>query len=172
MRQTVASMTKSELGAKARSTRIPGRRNKQRGVAAVELALILPLLVGMLALTVFFSRVFWHYTAAQKAAHDTARYVASVPMTDMHWSRIAATVNVAQQILDEELAELNPGEAPVSAFVLCDGWNCDGLSQPDTISVRVRMNMSDPLFGPVVQAFTGEDSLLITAVVHMSYVGR
>lgn len=150
----------------------PGKRKTQRGVAAVELALILPLLVGMLALTIFFARVFWHYTVAQKAAHDAARYVATVPQTEMHATRIAATMSIAEQLLDEELADLNPGDIPVSPFVLCDGWNCNGITTPTTISVRVQMQMTDPMFGPMVQLFTGQDSLVITAIVHMPYIGE
>lgn len=148
------------------------RRHRERGIAAVELALLLPVLVSMLALTMFFGRVLWHYTAAQKAAHDAARYMSTVPLTDMHWTRIEETVNVADQILDEELGELNPGEIPVSSAVRCDDWECNGLTTPTTVSVRVQMRMSDPIFGTLTQAITGNNSLLLTAIVTMPYSGR
>lgn len=100
----------------------------QRGVAAVELAIILPILVVLLALPFYFGRLFWHYTVAEKAAHDAALYLSSIPVTEMKsQARIASIIDVAKQIYDVVVAELNPGDYPPTPtfFVWhhCLRWN-------------------------------------------------
>lgn len=49
----------------------------QRGLAAVELALILPFLVMLLLGTAELGRLLYQYTSLTKATQDGARYVAS-----------------------------------------------------------------------------------------------
>ena len=43
-----------------------------RGSVAVECAIVLPILLLLISGLLFFARVFWCYTVAQKAAHDGA----------------------------------------------------------------------------------------------------
>lgn len=154
-----------------------GRRQRgaahrfQRGVAAVELAIILPFLVLMLALALLFGRTFWHYTVMQKAAHDSARYMASMKMSDMRsFTRVSQATDVAFDIVDEEMGDLHRESTPWSVTVQCDGISCDGLSTPQFVRVVIRMRMIDDILGGATGSRFG-DGLLMTADVTMPYVG-
>ncbi len=154
----------------------PNRRRsiRQSGVAAVELAIILPILIALLAVPFFFGRVFWHYTVAQKAAYDAARYLSSVPVTEMKsQSRIAAVAAVAQQIYTLEVAELNPGAFPPSATFLCGAFVCDGISIPDTVRVAVRMRVFPDFVASETTDFVDEEGgIVVVGDVTLPYVGK
>jgi Flp pilus assembly protein TadG len=49
--------------------------NKQKGVAIVEFALILPFLLLMTFFTTEFGRAIWQYNTLTKAVRDSARYL-------------------------------------------------------------------------------------------------
>lgn len=147
---------------------------RQRGVAAVELAIILPILLILLALPFFFGRVFWHYSVAEKAAHDAARYLSSVPLTEMKsQSRIAAVVDVAHQIYDLETAELNPGPYPPTPTFQCGTMTCAGLTIPDTVRVTVQMRVFANFLKSETAGFTDEEGgIVLTSDVTLPYVGK
>src|SRR3954467_9708660 len=65
---------------------VPARNGlrKERGVAAVEFAILLPILIALLSLPVFFARVCMHYSVAQKAAQNSAMYIATIPYVEMY----------------------------------------------------------------------------------------
>lgn len=145
----------------------------QGGIAAVEFAVILPALVLLLAFTVFFGRVFWHYTAAQKAAHDAGRYLSSVPLIEMKTpARAANVVLVARAIAEQEVAGLNPGPYPPVITIACDTITCDGFSIPTNINVTVRLAMFDEMLYSVTNDILGDTPLTLTAAVSMRYVGK
>ena len=146
----------------------------QRGVAAVELAIILPILVALLAVPFFFGRVFWHYAVAEKAAHDAARYLSSVPVTEMKsQARIAAVVDVSRQIYDLETADLNPGIYPATPTFQCGGIACAGLLVPDTVRVTVQMRVFADFLTSLTGDFTDEEGgIVLTADVTLPYVGK
>lgn len=146
----------------------------QRGVAAVELAIILPILVALLAVPFYFGRVCMHYEVAEKAAHDAALYLSSVPVTEMKsQARIGAVLGVAQQIYDLETAELNPGPYPATPGFSCNAIPCAGLSIPDTVSVSVQMRVVDILFPLFTTNYTDEEGgIVLLAQVTLPYVGK
>lgn len=147
-----------------RSGRHAGR---QRGIAAVELALVLPLMVLLLAFPLFLGRVFWHYTVIQHAVQDAARYLSKAPVSEMSNStRAIAVAAVADAIIAEELAELAPGAVPYSARISCDVANCVGITKPVTVQVSIQvlvessffpayMSMSIPLTVSITYPFEG-----------------
>lgn len=148
-------------------------RKAQAGIAAIEFAAILPVMVLLLAFTVFLGRTFWHYSAAYKAAHDAGRYLSSVPPIDMRTpARAAAVVAVARAIADQEIAGLNPGPYLPSVTVACDNINCDGFGVPTNINVTVRIAMFDETLYNVTYDGLGDTPLVLTAAVSMRYVGR
>ena len=155
--------------------RIPDARRarRQRGVAAVEMALMLSLMILMLAAPLFLGRVFYHYEVAQRAVHDAAVYLSTVPQIEMKTSAQAANeAALAAAIVAEEIAGLAPGPlAPVVA-VQCDGSPCAGFSVPSTIRVVVLLDMFDEAFGPYTGFLTGDNGLALTADVTMRYVGK
>ena len=145
----------------------------QRGIAAIEFAMILPVLLGLMAFSLFFGRVCWHYSAAQKAAHDASRFLSSVPPVEWRTpTRAANVVLVARAIAEQEVADLNPGPYAPVITVACDAITCDGFSAPATISVTVRVAMFDERFYNFTNEKLGETPLALTATTSMRYVGR
>jgi hypothetical protein len=147
---------------------LPGR---QRGIAAVELALTLPVLLTLLAYLVFYGRVLYNYEVAQKAAHDAARYLSGAAAINMRNTTQAANeVAVAQAIANAELAGLNPGagNGPF-VFIQCDGLPCLGLSLPNQVGVNVQIVVQNDIFGYYVP-YLGDT--LLQARSSMRYVGN
>jgi Flp pilus assembly protein TadG len=148
---------------------------RQRGVAAVELAILMPVvMIFMLALPLFFGRVLWHYTVVHKAAHDAARYLATVSVADMkNATRAAAAIQVAQYIARQETEELKPGGPyPVDVTINCAPAGCLNGNW-GTVKVLVSLTMFDPIFS----GFTGfnpnspETGLGIYTETEFYYVG-
>lgn len=152
-------------------------RRNQCGSVAVEFALILPLLVLVLALTLFFGRIFWHYTVAQKAAHDASMMLANATKLEMGAHKLDLSdievANLAMAMAAEELAELNPGLGGLPRVeVFCDNSACKGTTVPGEVRVLISINMVDGIFGGFTDQFGGNAGLLLTADVRMPYVGN
>lgn len=147
--------------------------NGQRGAAAVELALVLPFLILLLMFTTFYARYFWHYTVAQKAAFDSARYLSTISEQEMREPALAvAARDVANDIALTEIAELNPhGTVKPDVIIQCGGVPCGGvraLALPRTVTVIVTMDMYDDFFGLDL----GRYGLPINVVTEVRYVGN
>ena len=147
-------------------------RRRQAGAAAVELALLMSMLLVFLTMPLFYARVMWHYTVAQKAAQDAARYLASVPHSEMASATQAAAAGaLAIEIARRELAELSPGSVIQGPYAYCNTENCGGLGAgtlPTTVRVSITFNMFDTILGI---EDVGWDGLRINANVTMRYVG-
>lgn len=145
---------------------------KQGGVAAVELALVFPILLAFLMCLMFISSCFWHYTVAQKAAQDAARYLSTVSAQEMRSPALArAAVAVATAIATREMAQLSPGSTIAPPEIRCGAQSCGMRAGivPSTISVFITFSMFDTFFGTFN---TGRYGLPITADVTMNYVGN
>jgi hypothetical protein len=139
------------------------------------MALVLPVLIVLLAAPLFFARLFWHYTVAEKAANDAARFLAAASTVEMSTQGSGSETPVAataRWIAATEISELNPGPLRPSITVLCDGVTCDGLTVPVRVSAVVRMRMFDPAFYAITSEFTGGGAPLLTAAVTIPYVGN
>jgi Flp pilus assembly protein TadG len=147
-------------------------RKRQAGVAAIELALLLPILVAFLSLSVFVTSVLWHYTIAQKAAQDAARYLSTVSASEMMTPASArAAGDLAQEIIRREIAEISPSSAVGELETFCDNSNCGG-KLPGTVPTTVRVNFSISMFDPAGIVDVGWYGLPITANYTMRYVGN
>jgi Flp pilus assembly protein TadG len=148
-------------------------RRRQRGAAAVELAILLPLLLAFLTIPVFYARCFWHYSVAQKAAQDATRYLATVSTTEMmSKAQARAAGALAIEIARREMAELAPGSEITEPTAYCDNVDCGVKptgSLPTTVRIYIQFNMFDHLFGAVD---VGWDGWPITADVTMNYAGN
>lgn len=155
-------------------------RHHQRGIAAVELALILPLMLALLTVPLLFGRVFWHYTVAQKAAHDTARYLSEVPLSDITSSQQAKFhYTLARDIAAREMSDLNPGSTPTALTFECNyqpvyalpGYTpCDDVQTPKSLRVTVQIRVFDTIFPQSTLSIAGSDGLLLSAQVAVPYV--
>jgi Flp pilus assembly protein TadG len=147
---------------------------QQKGGAAVEFAVVLPLLVLVLAVPFFLTYVYWHYSVAQKAARDAARYLSSAPRAEMLAITGGETeaAKFAKTIADMEMSELKPGPFPIYVEAQCNGLTCLGNVIPTTVRVAVRMQVVDDVF-PVITDFLGAaDGIWLTADVSMPYAGH
>ncbi|GAB3433894.1 pilus assembly protein [Massilia solisilvae] len=149
-----------------------------RGVAAVELALWLPFLVLLLGAGLFLARFFWHYTVAQKAAHDAARFLAAATVTEMRVPPVGGGADnpvaaIARKIANDEIAELRPGGLYSPQInVVCDVfYPCAGQFVPKKVSVSIEMSVTDIFFPNLTYGLFNTDSLLIQTAVTTNYVG-
>jgi hypothetical protein len=157
--------------------RQPPRRS--RGVAAVELAILLAtILPVLLAGVLLFGRYFWYYTVAQKAALDAATFLAAASPADFKtpgpWG-LPPIVNAARLIAANEVEGLQPGTYPVYVEAYCDRLGCGaGKPIPQNITVYVYATLEDPFLGPISEAFLGRSpiEIPINATASISYVGN
>jgi cbb3-type cytochrome oxidase subunit 3 len=144
----------------------------QRGAAAVELAMILPVLLLFIFMPLFIGRYFWHYTAAQKAAQDAARYLSTISAQELREEVLAEQAAlIARDIALAEIRDLDPGPSEPDVIIMCGDDPCIGVGDmplPDTVKVTVRMRYFDML-GLID---TGRYGLTINAVSVMNHVGN
>jgi Flp pilus assembly protein TadG len=146
----------------------------QRGSVAVEAALLMMTLVILIACPLFLGRVFWYYTALQKAAQDGARFLSTATAAEIQTvgSRDEAGVAaLARDIVRAETAELHPAENKRLITVDCDLETC-GDKVPNKVRVLITMRLQDPAFNAFTTMFTGDKGLQLRADVSMRYVGR
>ena len=145
----------------------------QRGVAAVEFAIVLPVLIIMLTIPVFFARVLMHYTVAAKAAQSATMFLSTLPLQEMQLGpRKTALAEVADTIAQTMTAELRPGGIdPVIIDVHCDGLTCGGPVAPKEIKVTVRMWMVDDYFPDLTRQYMADGYISVQYSSTMPYMG-
>jgi hypothetical protein len=140
----------------------PGSRQRMRGAAAVELALVaIPLVLLVLAL-VDFARAMFVYDQLAKSARDGARYLTFFDPT------VAAEypTALARNRMRYGVASPESGRTPIvpgledSMIVICDRVRCpdDGLGNVDTgsgtinlVKVTITGYRFEPVFPGVAQ---------------------
>lgn len=147
-------------------------RRRQAGVAAVELALLLPILVAFLAIGFFTASILWHYMMVQKAAQDAARYLSTVPAWEMTTQASAlAAGNQAQDIARRELADMSPGATVSALGTYCDEVNC-GMKFAYTLPTTVRVYLEISVKDPTGLIDTGFGGWPIVANYTLRYAGK
>lgn len=143
------------------------RGSRTGGVAAVEFALLIPLVVILMTFPLYIGWYQYHLITAQTAAQNAARYLSKIPLAEMtNQHRAPAVVAVAQQMASVMLEELNPG-APPSITISCNNFNCSGNARPTTVSVNIQMTVEDIFFPSITQM---SYPILVTA--QLPYLGR
>lgn len=145
-------------------------RKTHRGGIAVEMAIVLPILILLLATLVFFARVFWYYSVAQKAAQDAARFLSTASQIELRTTG-APVAALARAIAETETASLDPVVEVKDIVVQCNFINC-GVTLPTTVRVAVTLTIRDDLLGPYTSAFFGTDGVVLTADVTRRYAGN
>ncbi|NRR29311.1 pilus assembly protein [Oxalobacteraceae bacterium] len=145
-----------------------GIRPRQQGIAAVEFALMLAVLIFLLAFPLYFGRLFYHYGAAINATHNAARYLSAIPLIDMkNTTRAPGEVALARLLVQEHLSQFISEGTPYSVSVQCDGINCAGFTAPTTVTVATQFVVDDLIFPQITML-----SIPMTAKTTIPYVGR
>jgi hypothetical protein len=147
-------------------------RTREAGVAAVEFAIILPLMITLIAFPLFFGRVFMFYSVAQKSAHNSAIYLSKIPLVEMQdVAKSAAAATLTSELVAATIEELHPGSrGAIQTQIDCDDGPC-GTGVPTYISVHVRVKMYDELFNFFTSPILGDEGIQLKAKVTMKYVG-
>ncbi|MBY0556452.1 MAG: pilus assembly protein [Burkholderiaceae bacterium] len=148
----------------------------QRGIAALEMVLVLPLLLLFLAAILFFGRYLSYYTTAQKAAHDAVRYLATVSQREMKTPSgaggLTPVARIAQMIGQQEMAGLHPGPSGADVWIDCTPQPCVGIFIPTKVRVVIQMQVTDELFAPFSGPFLGAGGMPLWVEVSMPYLGQ
>lgn len=165
-------------------TRKPAARPRQCGAIAVETALMLVLLTTFLALSsVTLAIYFYQYSAAQKAVHDAALYMATAPRLEMTTSGpdgSPAALVLARKIIANEMAGRVPYGATLAPDILCsyrqgsgaiNQKSCTVANNQQAAQTLVQINVSLDL--PFIDPFTGSDlGWVIKAYAPVRYLGN
>ncbi|WP_332853668.1 TadE family protein [Duganella sp. S19_KUP01_CR8] len=151
----------------------PNAPRRPRGIAAVEMALILPTFVLLLALPLFLGRALYHYQIMHRAAHDAARYLSSCTALELRTpARTAAVVAAARAIAAAELEGTHAGSSAPAVSISCDGAQCTGLLLPTVITVQISTVLEDDVFPYYSYNLVGTSGMPLVVPVSMHYVGN
>ncbi|KFC74719.1 TadE/TadG family type IV pilus assembly protein [Massilia sp. LC238] len=150
-------------------------RKTEKGSVAVEMALILPLFVMLLTLMVFFARIFWAYSATQKAAHDAARFLSTATQAEIRTTgggfNEARYPAVARWIAQQELMDIVPWADGITILPVCDDGPCNA-TRPATVRVRVEVALRNDMFPDLIALYLGNSDISLKSKVVIPYPGR
>lgn len=119
------------------------RRSGLRGAAAIEMAIMLPLLVLIFTGMVEYGRLMWHYDALAKATRDAARYLSNEP-------DISAKTGAAKTMVDNAAAAAGVKDLVTDDVDVACTPNCQS-PQRVTVSINYAFTIGDwvPVIGPL-----------------------
>jgi len=97
---------------------------RQQGVAAIEFALLLVLLLMFVAGIVEFGRAFWYYDALTKATRDGARYLSNTRVSALVALDTATQDQAKQMVVNAATQAQVPSFTSADVTVSCEP-NCD-----------------------------------------------
>ncbi len=152
------------------------RLNKPaNGSVAIEMALILPLFLILLAGPLYMARAAWCYSVGQKAAHDATRYVATATQAELRTAgggfSEARVPAIARWIAQQELDEIVTLADGIVITVLCDGDGC-GVQKPATVRTSVQIALHDHVLGGLTMDYLGSAEMKMNSEVTMRYVDQ
>jgi hypothetical protein len=116
-------------------------RNNQAGVAIVEFALVLPLLLILILITTEFGRALYEYNTIAKSVRNAARYLATQDPSIVTTDR--AKVDAAKNLVVYGKREVTSSDAPLApslsvSLVPDPVWEMAG-SSPSINAVTIRV---------------------------------
>jgi len=150
-------------------------RRSATGSVAVEMALILPLFLILLAGPLYLARAAWFYSVGQKAAHDATRYIATATQAEIRTTgsgfNEARAPAIARWIAQQELGEIITFSDGIVITIQCDGSGC-GLLAPVSVGTAVRIGLHDNLLGGLTMDYLGSAGMTMNSEVTMRYVAQ
>ena len=131
----------------------------QRGVALVELALIIPLLLLLSVITTEFGRAMYEYNAVTKSTRDAVRYLSfQTPGTHIDEARNLMVYGNLAGTGTPLARGLSLANVPATS---CCTWQSSG-SNPvvTTVTVRVSNYTFQPMFPSVMGLVFGTDGAM------------
>jgi Flp pilus assembly protein TadG len=99
------------------------QRRYEGGAIAIEAAFMIPLLLVFLGLpSIYLAFYFRQYSAAQKAVHDAAIYLATAPKLEMTTAgpdNNFAALTLARKIIAREMAGVVPADVSTDPTISC-----------------------------------------------------
>ena len=138
----------------------------ERGTQLVELALVLPILMGLFAATAEFGRYFYNYSTLAKATRAGARYLATAPVKGVSAGK---GVNIIEDAKAKRLVVYGDANASDSSKPVVPGLSLSNVeierngpitTVPDTVTVRI-VNYN---YTPLINLGSFADKLKWTAV--------
>jgi len=118
---------------------VPVGARVQRGVAAIELAIGMVMILLITSGIVEFGRAFWYYNALDKATRDAARYLSAVPVVEMTDAvQAAAAITTAKNMVVEAVndANVSPAITMTNVVVSCNAA-CGDDVKPVSVTVSI-----------------------------------
>ena len=114
-------------------------RQAQRGVAAVEMAIVMVVMLLITAGMIEFGRTFWYFNALSKATRGAARVVSGVSTSDLADAATRAAALSSAQNLAVRVANgagVRPAITIDNVLITCDGGSC-GAASPGDVTVSI-----------------------------------
>lgn len=148
--------------------RLQSRRGR-RGVAAIELALVMAACVALVPAVLSIGGIFQHYAVLHKAVQEGARAMAALPPQALSTEDAANTSMAMVRSLVAETARqagLQVALTPAKVYIGCDDVICEGTVPASTVTVSASIRVTVP-----AALFTTATSktLLLQAVYTMRY---
>lgn len=115
---------------------------RQRGLAVVEFALVLTLLITLMAGIFEFGRAFWFYDALTKATRDGARLMAVAPKASLTTAVTGGVAKTKTQVANAVTAAGVPSFTTANVSVTClnatfDDSTCVNGNAPGGVRVEI-----------------------------------
>ena len=113
--------------------------NCQRGVVAVEMAVLVILMTLLMAGIFEFARAFWYYNALSKSTRDAARFMSNISSTDIiNNSNTNAAITTAKNLalITANGANVKPALTASNIDIKCDSGACNG-TKPSNVTVSI-----------------------------------
>jgi Flp pilus assembly protein TadG len=152
-------------------------------VVAIEMAIVLPLLVLFITFpSIALAFYYRQYSAAQKAVHDAALYLATAPRVEVITAGPDgnfAALTVARKIVEKEMAGLVPATVPVDPAIFCI-YQVSGSQATKPCTITYTKDVNHTLFQfdvsigfTYIDPLTGSDTgVLISPYAPTRYVGN
>jgi Flp pilus assembly protein TadG len=143
----------------------------QRGVAAVETALLIAATIILLPILLYLGRLTMHAIVLDKATYEAARIVAALPEEAHKVSGSATTMRVlAIGYIDQAAREAGLDTRPASdaTNVLCDGGAC-GYGKPGTVTVNTVVSINNEGLQPSLGTDNGLAQIRLAPSNTVSY---
>ena len=131
---------------------LSGFARSERGTQLVELAIVMPVLLGFFVATAEFGRYFYNYSTLAKATRAGARYLATTPIKGLSAGQ---GVNVNEDLKAKRLVVYGDPNAADGSKPILPGLTVGNvelkregksITVPDTVTVKIVNYNYTPLF--------------------------